>query len=703
MFTYVINTSGNKTFDSDKLFDLAGYNRIAWKNCRLDEIGDCAKEIMEKQNVLAADAFSVAIIVDFYGFDRIRPPYGREGGFVEEKGVDLSLYTPYIEAYIADKMISYLEKYELVAERYDVYYVQSEKFERYEFLDNAREQLHYILDGKADTACAVRDDISAIIEQQHKQRKEERAEVLRREGKTDESVKEALQLLDEELKAEAPALREQLEKELVPYSTFSLYCTPDVTLDFDLLDYPYGTSETSLTFDEFFTAFRERISHRPRIRHYHYLTKYGGGAIRAAFDTLCLSLFLVYIYEREEVPEGSDMEVAHLDSTALRDVLVTAWSKIAVARTVAAENRSNYFSLDQNVGDIARDLELRKNADPETEIMNERNKLKREIKEKKISADTMFRSILKHADKTRKKLDAEKQAELDALISSYLQKRDDTSESSVEADFEEQKNMGAMRMTQQCPSKADFQRIMEKKEKEISALFETALAAEYIDVDYTEEKEKAKAAYKEYDRIRACMRMNFLADILFLVLSVFIAIMPYDLLQLSHTELFVFSASLLHTTTLAFFGGMFLLSLGIHIFLFARQLKKQKDILRECYLTCLSKERYSFSAIRNRYQKDLIRIEEARYEIRLLKHLYEANIKKDRNITLHRNMLEEIQDNLSSMLSHMEVEMVYDPNESVFGEFDLTKSFRAKDNKIYQIFSIETIEKMFRKKGSDDR
>ena len=119
MFTYVINTSGNKTFDSDKLFDLAGYNRIAWKNCKLDEIGDCAKEIMERQNVLAAEPFSVAIIVDFFGFDRIRPPYGREGGFVEEHGVDLSLYTPYIEAYIADKMISYLEKFELIAERYD--------------------------------------------------------------------------------------------------------------------------------------------------------------------------------------------------------------------------------------------------------------------------------------------------------------------------------------------------------------------------------------------------------------------------------------------------------------------------------------------------------------------------------------------------------------------------------------------------------
>jgi len=33
MITYVINTSENKTFDSEKLFDLAGYNKIRWIQC----------------------------------------------------------------------------------------------------------------------------------------------------------------------------------------------------------------------------------------------------------------------------------------------------------------------------------------------------------------------------------------------------------------------------------------------------------------------------------------------------------------------------------------------------------------------------------------------------------------------------------------------------------------------------------------------
>jgi hypothetical protein len=54
------------------------------------------------------------------------------------------------------------------------------------------------------------------------------------------------------------------------------------------------------------------------------------------------------------------------------------------------------------------------------------------------------------------------------------------------------------------------------------------------------------------------------------------------------------------------------------------------------------------------------------------------------------------------MLNNLDVEPKMTQNESVDGEFDISKSIRAKENKVYQIFSIETIEKMFPKKGSDD-
>ncbi|MBQ1244460.1 MAG: hypothetical protein IIX94_01785, partial [Clostridia bacterium] len=139
MLTYVINTSENKTFDSDKLFELSGYNKIRWMNCDLNKVKGCAEEIFEKQNVLGADDFRIAVIVDFYSFDRVRAAFGRNG-YGSEEGVDISLYMPYIEAFLSDNLRDYLAKKDLFAADFEIYYVQNEKHEPYEFLDNAMEQ-----------------------------------------------------------------------------------------------------------------------------------------------------------------------------------------------------------------------------------------------------------------------------------------------------------------------------------------------------------------------------------------------------------------------------------------------------------------------------------------------------------------------------------------------------------------------------------
>ena len=71
MLTYVINTSENKTFDSSKLFELAGYSKIRWLQCSLNDIQKCVLHISEKQNSIIADDFRIAVIVDFYGFDKM--------------------------------------------------------------------------------------------------------------------------------------------------------------------------------------------------------------------------------------------------------------------------------------------------------------------------------------------------------------------------------------------------------------------------------------------------------------------------------------------------------------------------------------------------------------------------------------------------------------------------------------------------------
>jgi hypothetical protein len=86
-----------------------------------------------------------------------------------------------------------------------------------------------------------------------------------------------------------------------------------------------------------------------------------------------------------------------------------------------------------------------------------------------------------------------------------------------------------------------------------------------------------------------------------------------------------------------------------------------------------------------------------------MKHLFEANRAKNDNVAMHRKMLDELDDCLAAMLNNLDVEPRLDLNESVDGEFDLSKPIRARENKVYQIFSIETIERMFPMKGSDDQ
>ncbi len=144
MLTYVINTSENKTFDSKKLFSFAGYHKIVWIDCLLSEVENYALEIYERQNALAATDFRVAVIVDFYSFDKIRKPYGTDGFSREEEGVDLAIYYPFIEAYLADNLFDKLSRMNLKVEQRDIYYVQSTDNDGFENISNAVEQIKTI-------------------------------------------------------------------------------------------------------------------------------------------------------------------------------------------------------------------------------------------------------------------------------------------------------------------------------------------------------------------------------------------------------------------------------------------------------------------------------------------------------------------------------------------------------------------------------
>lgn len=671
LLTYVINTSENRSLDSDRLFDLAGYNKIRWLNCSLADVGECAQHIYEKQNVLGADAFRIATIVDFYTFDRIRVPYGRLG-YRPEVGVDLSLYMPYIEVFLLDNLVAYLEKRELRPADFEVYYVQNSKLESHEFLSNAKEQLGQILSG-----CAS-DETSSDPENAEDQTPTEEAS----DDAADDNTKTADETPDTE---DDPTL----------YTAFDLYCTPNVTLQFRLTDYPYG--DDRMTFSQFFVAFNERLGEKNHVRRHYYVSNYGGGRARAAFDTLTLSLYLIRMYEREEnTPEDGDLEIAHIDPELLKDILENAWSKVNLARSIAKGNNSSYYSLSENIDVDTESL------DPETYAHMEALAHVPESGADKLSPDALYEKICHYHDRTPEELAAENREELDLIMSEYLERRDQTREIDVEAELAERIATDSLITTTQFPSEEDYLHLVEEKQDEISQRFKQALEAELIEMDYEPEKKQADIAYEQYTNLKALLHRNIIGDIIFMICALLSVLIPYAVLQLSAYDMKVVSVVILALNTLLLFGGLFLLAVILQIVSLTWRLAKVKAELRRCYIECFKKDRESMALILRRYREDLIYIERARYEIRQLKYLYEANLAKDANVKRHRQILEELEDHLSSMLNNLDVEPVPDPTESVYGEFDLSKPIRSRDNKVYRVFSIDIIDQLFRKKGRDE-
>ena len=105
------------------------------------------------------------------------------------------------------------------------------------------------------------------------------------------------------------------------------------------------------------------------------------------------------------------------------------------------------------------------------------------------------------------------------------------------------------------------------------------------------------------------------------------------------------------------------------------------------------------SALKRRYEKELPEIEKIRYEIRGIANLQEKNIEKNRNIRLHRETLENVENRLSAILNNLGVEPKPEKHEDLSDEFDAQKPINAPINSVYRIFSVEAIESMFPGKG----
>ena len=408
------------------------------------------------------------------------------------------------------------------------------------------------------------------------------------------------------------------------------------------------------------------------------------------------------MYEREESRNNDgEMEIIHLEATVLKDVIEEAWRKVNAAKLVAKKNELEYYRLVQRPAEKIPTKEERK-AHMKDAIMHERVALTPEITDAKLTGDEYYEEVCAFAGRSSAEIKNRNRFEFDRIMTEYLHQRDITRENNVEADFKQMKNLGILETTDQTPSQHDYEYETNKKQQEISDVFKMILEAEYIEVNYDEEKKKADKAYNLYKKAKVWMNRNIIGDIIFMILAVVAMVVPYYTLQLSGYSSKVFDSTVLTLFSIGIFSGLFICAVLFQVIPFLRRLNKAKKELKRCYIDCYAKERYSFSSIRDRYEKDLLRIENARYELRQMKCLFDANRAKNENVAAHRNMLESLEDCLASMLNNLDVEPKMTRNESVDGEFDISKSIRAKENKVYQIFSIETIEKMFPKKGSDD-
>ncbi len=666
MHTYVINTSENKVLDSDLLFELVGYDRISWMHCHLNEIDDCAKDIFIKQNVLTADDYRVVVLVDFFGFELVRLPYDKD-----ESKVETGIYRPCIEVYLHEHLFDFLAKKNLPADKCVIYYIQNGKYEKLDHIANAEEQTARIFrmtaEAEALHAAAVAERVPTAVPEFSALSEAEMAAIEQRRASRENAT--------------VPAAR---------YDSFQMQCAGGIFLEFKAADYCYAEN---VTFHEFYNAILARRATETHVSIHNYATK-GEGSARAAYDTLNLSLYLIRMYEcGAPEPEGDNIEIARIERGALHEILATALDKVRAAGEMALESNCEYYQL--YIPSSKRQTSDEIDGDALPLLTAEERRVAQTV-----PFEDAYRVVCEHSDGKRGEMSEAARATFDGIMDEYLERRDASRAQNIDAEFERKRKDGQLLTTHSFPSKHDYHNAVETKEQELQTLLASALDAEYVEVDYTEERTRADDAYDRYKDAEACMTRNILGDVIFLVITLLAMIIPYAVLQYP-SEPFSVGALIMYGIAAGIFVGIFAFSFFAHFLPVLRRKKAAKLAMQEAYIDVLRKNKKAFAKLQRRYHSELIRIEEIRYELREIAHLYQINCKKNENARSHRKMLEDVGDRLAGMLSNLGVHFRSNPDITVWDEFDLEKPFSAPENKVYKIFSIEAIERMFPRKDEE--
>ncbi len=693
MITYVINTSENKTFDSDRLFSLAGYTRIVWMNCTLDQIENCANEIYDRQNTLTAESFRVAVIVDFYNFTKIRKPYGITGFAQMDEGIDLSLYYPFIEVYLADNLFDKLARKNLNVEKKDLFYIQSSNYEKLENINNAEGQIKTIIGLDEETKGEI-EAVNLLALEKAREAKEKKVEPVEKE----ENGVVTIEYRDKMVHKYTDDELEQMEKDFIPYGRFFLPCTETITLDFNITDLPLGKSK--VTFHEFYEAIVTRNINPTTLRRHYYYNTGSLTPINAAIDTLTLSLHIISLFEEgRDIKTEGDVVIPKIPSERLIEVLVTSWNKIHKAQEVAKDNRSEYYDIvkfDENgLGEkynFEAGLERAKNLTLEETI-------KAADKTNKYTADEMYGKIIAFAENNEEGMSKEDFLVFNKIMEKYLEKRDETRETSIAKDVEAMLHSGSLNMTTKFPSKVTYETIIENNEEEVSRILKDALAAELVSVDYSDEKKKADKLITKYRTLERYRNSNLFVSILFFIFVGLMVVIPYALIQRRFEGMFTLESFILYGLNFGVTFGILVLVYSIQETITKSRLKSLKFQIQNCLDSCEQKRRETFSRLKQRYEDELIVIENLRYKIRQINYLHRLNNLKNYHIRSHRAALEDLEDYLSSLLNNLGIEPVIDDEVSVEFEFDVNEPIKSPNNKVYQIFSLEKIEFLFTGKG----
>ena len=452
---------------------------------------------------------------------------------------------------------------------------------------------------------------------------------------------------------------------------------------------------------EFFDAFCERAGKSRRIRRHFYHTSVGGSVARAAFDNLALSLHLIRLYEREDrLMEEGDIEIGGIDTDGLKNLLITAWNKIVCARKVSKENKSLYYALKViTEKEMKAELPVSKETDDES-FRLERSKIVVDNSEVKKSLELQYKEIMSMGKAGEGSFVDDDKQEFNRILSEYLKKRDEMSEKDVDRRFRDLMRSGSLEMTDQCPSKQEYEFLIGEKYDEISKLMGNTLEAEYSTQTFDEQHKNAKKHYEDYLAAKKVLTRNVIGDILFLLLTVAVMVIPFVVLK------FIIGWKVSTVMWLLIFAGvfagLFLVSFLLTLLPWVQRMKKVKRKMLECYKDCLAKRKVALKQLKRRYEVELINIEEFRYEIRQLTLLYEANLQKDKNVNKHREVLEEVENCLSGILNNLGIRPTVDETETVDGEFNLLKPIRASENKVYKIFSLDAIESVLVRKDVED-